>query len=159
MLVHFDIDRCFLPHQELQTSNRVCIYAPRFGAVRKVDIARSDNEFQGLHKLNLPMRPALAGEATLASTSEQPVGPINEVGTRPVLALVEKQTGIDLHNEQAVSPQSTTGSSHTRIFPTFARALSPPKTSRFLPSVCSRQSLGPASRRSKSRWKESGPRP
>jgi uncharacterized repeat protein (TIGR01451 family) len=83
-----------------KTSNRVCIYAPRFGAVRKVDIARSDNEFQGLYKVNQPIRPGLAGEAQLASTSAQPLGPIGEVGTKPVLALIEKQTGIDLHNEQ-----------------------------------------------------------
>ena len=57
--VHYDtIDGRTL----FQTSNRVCIYAPRFGAVRKVDVAHSDNDFEGLHKLNQPIRPSLANE-------------------------------------------------------------------------------------------------
>jgi uncharacterized repeat protein (TIGR01451 family) len=98
--VHYDtIDGRTL----FQTSNRVCIYAPRFGAVRKVDVAHSDNDFEGLHKLNQPIRPSLANEWQPASTSSQPLGPIGEVGTRPVIALVEKQTGIDLHNEQSLA--------------------------------------------------------
>jgi len=98
--VHYDtIDGRTL----FQTSNRVCIYAPRFGAVRKVDVAHSDNDFEGLYKLNQPIRPSLAGESEPAATSSQPLAPIGEVGTRPVLALVEKQTGIDLHNEQSLA--------------------------------------------------------
>lgn len=98
--VHYDtIDGRTL----FQTSNRVCIYAPRFAAVRKVDLAREGNEFEGLYKVNQPVRPSLANENEFASTSEQPLGPIGEVGVRPVLALVEKQKGIDLHNEQTLA--------------------------------------------------------
>lgn len=99
-IVHFDtIDGRTL----VQTSNRVCIYAPRFAVVRKVDLAREGNEFEGLHKVNQPVRASLANENELATTSEQPLGPIGEVGVKPVLALVDKQKGIDLYNEQALA--------------------------------------------------------
>jgi uncharacterized repeat protein (TIGR01451 family) len=87
----------------VQPSNRVCIYAPRFGVVRKVDLSCEENELESLHKVNQPVRASLANEDESARASAQPVGPIDEVGLKPVLALVDKQKGIDLSNRQTLS--------------------------------------------------------
>ncbi len=87
----------------VKTTNRVCIYAPRFGVVRKVDLAREGNEFEELYKVNQPIRPGQAGENQLASTSAQDQGAIDEAGVKPPIALVEKQQGIDLSNQQALA--------------------------------------------------------
>ena len=65
--------------------------------------ARSDNEFQGLNKLNLPMRPGVAGENELASTSAQPLNRRRPSGPSRSAGVGRKQTGIDLHNEQTLA--------------------------------------------------------
>jgi uncharacterized repeat protein (TIGR01451 family) len=98
--VHYDtIDGRTL----VQPSNRVCIYAPRFGVVRKVDLAREGDELEALHKVNQPVRASLANESELATASAQPVGPIDEVGLKPVLALVDKQKGVEWSNRQVLA--------------------------------------------------------
>lgn len=87
----------------VKTTNRVCIYAPRFAVVRKVDLAREGNEFEGLYKVNQPVRASQADEHELATTSAQDQGPIDEAGVKPVIALVDKQRGIDLSNQQTLA--------------------------------------------------------
>jgi len=99
-IVHFDtIDG----QTGVVASNRVCIYAPRFASVRKVDVTHDDDQFEQVNKLNEPIALHQEDLAELAASSEQPEQAIGAVGARPTIALVEKQKGIDLTNEQGAA--------------------------------------------------------
>ena len=66
----------------IEPSNRVHLYAPRFGAVRRVSGVQ-----QNLHRdqplgAMLPVQPGLNEENLLASTAVQPLQPIGDVGIK-----------------------------------------------------------------------------
>ncbi len=87
----------------VEPTNKVCIYAPRFAAVRRVDTPFSGNEFEGLNKAVVKQQPNQAAEPNPALTTMQPVQPIGEIASRPLLALVDEQKGVQLGGEMLVA--------------------------------------------------------
>jgi uncharacterized repeat protein (TIGR01451 family) len=68
----------------VEPSNRVAIYAPRFGAVRKVTAALQSHKGETLVAVDQPVRPVLHEEEQIATTALQPVQPVGEIGTKPI---------------------------------------------------------------------------
>jgi len=102
-LVHYDtIDG----RTVVEPSNRVCIYAPRFAAVRKMDIPFADAEWAGPVRIDQPIKPSQADESQPPVTSAQDVQPNGEIGTKRANAAVELQKGIDLAGIQAIAAVS-----------------------------------------------------
>jgi uncharacterized repeat protein (TIGR01451 family) len=80
-LVHYDtIDG----RTVVEPSNRVVIYAPRFGAVRQVTSPMGSHQDQGLVQADKPTGPIQYEEGQLAGTALQPVQPVGEIGTKLV---------------------------------------------------------------------------
>jgi uncharacterized repeat protein (TIGR01451 family) len=90
---HFDTidDRTIV-----QPTNHVCIYAPRFAAVRKVDTPFGENKLEMLNGVALKQNPHQADEANLAKTAMQPVQPIGAIEDQRGIAIERQQPGIDL---------------------------------------------------------------
>ncbi len=78
-IVHFDtIDGQTL----VQPSNRVCLYAPRFAAVRRVSTVHEGQSKEHVIGYHLPVKANIHEEDQLATNAVQPVAPIGEIGTR-----------------------------------------------------------------------------
>ena len=60
----------------VKPTNKVCIYAPRFAAVRKVDTPFGGNQIEGANKIALGQHVHQADETNLAETAMQPVEPV-----------------------------------------------------------------------------------
>ena len=89
----------------VEPSNRVCIYAaPRFAAVRKVDVPYDDSQFEGPVPITQPIKPSSADESQGTFVADQPLEPFaGEVGSRGPNAIVERQRGIDLGGIQGLA--------------------------------------------------------
>ncbi len=87
----------------VEPTNKVCIYAPRFAAVRKVDTPFSGNEFEGLNKAMVKQKANQEDELNIASTAMAPVPPIGAISARPSLALVDEQKFVQLGGETIVA--------------------------------------------------------
>lgn len=84
-IVHYDtIDG----RTVVEPSNRVALYAPRFGAVRQVTAAVASHQEQGLVQVDKPAGPVQYEEDQLATTALQPIQPVGEIGTK--LISIEK---------------------------------------------------------------------
>lgn len=68
----------------VKPSNRVCIYSPRFGAVRKVSSVQQSDQFEQVVEAEKPLRPGREEEIVPATTVVQPLQPLGEVAVRPV---------------------------------------------------------------------------
>lgn len=66
----------------IKPSNRVCLYAPRFGAVRKVNSVIENLQNDQLTALSQPVLPQLNQEDRLATTAVQPLEPRGGISTR-----------------------------------------------------------------------------
>jgi uncharacterized repeat protein (TIGR01451 family) len=76
---------------EIKPSNRVCLYAPRFAAVRHVTSVVENLQNDQLTAVSLPVMPQLNQEDRLAKSATQPVRPEGEIST--------KQLSIERTNE------------------------------------------------------------
>jgi uncharacterized repeat protein (TIGR01451 family) len=76
---------------EIKPSNRVCLYAPRFAAVRHVTSVVENLQNDQLTAVSLPVMPQLNQEDRLANTAVQPIRPEGEIST--------KQPSIERTNE------------------------------------------------------------
>jgi uncharacterized repeat protein (TIGR01451 family) len=75
----------------IKPSNRVCLYAPRFGAVRKVESVLQNEQADQLVAARLGVIPQLNQEERLATTAVQPEQPLGEIATRqPSIERVEE---------------------------------------------------------------------
>ncbi|HEY2147581.1 MAG TPA: hypothetical protein VGH32_06570, partial [Pirellulales bacterium] len=80
----------------VKPTNKVCIYAPRFAAVRKVDLPFGGNQIEGANKIALG-QPALQADVTnLAETAMQPVEAMGAIKDQRGIAWVREQPPIDL---------------------------------------------------------------
>jgi uncharacterized repeat protein (TIGR01451 family) len=80
----------------VKPTNKVCIYAPRFAAVRKVDLPFGGDQIEGANKIALG-QPALHADVTnLADTAMQPVPAIAAIKDQRGIAWVREQPPIDL---------------------------------------------------------------
>ncbi len=66
----------------IKPSNQVCLYSPRFGAVRKVESVIQNEQQDQLVAARLGVKPYLNQEDRLATTAVQPLRPEGEIGTR-----------------------------------------------------------------------------
>lgn len=79
-IVHFDtLDGRVL----VQPSNRVCLYAPRFGAVRRVVNAVADQQRIRLGAMVEDIQPVRADEVLEPSTTLQNLSPVAKIGQLP----------------------------------------------------------------------------
>ncbi|MEM6329648.1 MAG: hypothetical protein AAF790_05300 [Planctomycetota bacterium] len=72
-------------------SNRVCIYAPRFGAVRRVVNASESLNRELINVFEDDMALAVAEREDLASTTLQQVPPVTKIGENPAGLLINRQ--------------------------------------------------------------------
>jgi uncharacterized repeat protein (TIGR01451 family) len=91
-VAHYDtLDGCTL----VQPSNRVCIYAPRFGAVRVVSRIAAGEQVQVTRGAVLPVQPVRNDDLQIANTNlqnEQPIG--GRLGMLPEAYLARQHEGL-----------------------------------------------------------------
>lgn len=98
-IAHYDTldgDRVVAP------SNKVCIYAPRFSVVRRVDSLRAHERHARVAGFEYPMKPNLHAENQVATTSIQPIQPIGQIGAKNPSINRERQQAGGVINEQIV---------------------------------------------------------
>lgn len=86
--------------REVEASNKVCIYAPRFAAVRQVRGLREHEQRDFVGRIHLPVAAALNEETLLASQLNQPLQPVGRVGTKRSSTFRERNAGVPLENTQ-----------------------------------------------------------
>ncbi|MDX1961627.1 MAG: hypothetical protein SFX18_00650 [Pirellulales bacterium] len=96
-VVHYDSEdgRVYV-----EPSNRVCIYAPRFAAVRRVDGLFAENQLVKAGGVDRPLGPELVNEKLLASTKVQPLAPVEDLGAKQTNIYEGQNHGIPLIGEQ-----------------------------------------------------------
>jgi uncharacterized repeat protein (TIGR01451 family) len=75
----------------IEPSNRVCLYSPRFGAVRQVVGLVANEERQRLGGIHMPVQPQIPTTRQLVGSTTQDVEPGDQIGARPAVALRTKQ--------------------------------------------------------------------
>jgi uncharacterized repeat protein (TIGR01451 family) len=82
----------------VQPSNRVCIYAPRFAAVRKVSGVQEQERHLRSWRLDGETIPVAADDLKIPTDVNQPVGTVRQVGTKLANELDERTRGVGLDN-------------------------------------------------------------
>ncbi|HEV2973318.1 MAG TPA: hypothetical protein VGY55_25345 [Pirellulales bacterium] len=82
----------------VEPTNKVCLYAPRFAAVRKVDTPFDGHQLEEASGIAIREGLHQANEANLARSAMQPLEPIGAIEDKQSIALVKQQPGIDLSN-------------------------------------------------------------
>jgi uncharacterized repeat protein (TIGR01451 family) len=77
-------------------SNRVCLYAPRFAAVRQVALAYGENQLVRAGGIDMPIGAVPQLTVQPVTTALQPVQPIGETANRSPVTFLEKQPPIGL---------------------------------------------------------------
>lgn len=77
----------------IEPSNRVCLYSPRFAAVRKVTSIIENEQREQLTAVALPIKPILHQDDQLATTTIQPIQPEGEIGSKQ-LSVQRVQEGV-----------------------------------------------------------------
>ncbi len=88
----------------VEPSNRVCIYAPRFSAVRKVVGVVQNEQTDRLGDINKPLQLVSCDETQGPVSSKQQIQPVRNTGERPPLAFISEQG--DSAVSTAVGPRS-----------------------------------------------------
>ncbi len=83
----------------IEQSNRVCIYAPRFACVRKVDPIISSQQNEAAVGTHAPQPPLQGSETKIATTTLQQTPPIGEIGIRRPILLRERNPAAVAINE------------------------------------------------------------
>ena len=82
------------PRQLIQPSNRVCLYAPRFLAVRKVTSVVQNQQNEKAGGTELPVAVVQEEERLLADAATQPLQPLADVGVRQLsIARLQEPAG------------------------------------------------------------------
>ncbi len=88
----------------VEPSNRICIYAPRFSAVRSVVGVLQNDQIDRLGDINKPVQLVRFDEIQEPVSSKQHIQPIRRTGEQPPLAFISKQG--DGAVSKAVGPRS-----------------------------------------------------
>ena len=75
---------------------RVCIYAPRFAAVRQVIVPYDENQQVKAGGVEMPIKLVRQDEVQPVTTTVQPLQPIQEIGNRSPVTFLERQPAIGL---------------------------------------------------------------
>jgi uncharacterized repeat protein (TIGR01451 family) len=81
-------------------SNRVCIYAPRFAAVRKVYGIMEHDYHQGSAGVAQDMRMERFDDVNQATTVVQPVQPVRDIGIKTAVTFEEQQRLLNVDNTE-----------------------------------------------------------
>ncbi len=98
-VVHYDT---VAGRTEVQPSNRVCVYAPRFAAVRKVYGVVQHDAHEQVSGIDYPMPVDGLGDVQRATTAVQPLPPGVKRGTSALSAFRERTPSTGLENSQAL---------------------------------------------------------
>jgi uncharacterized repeat protein (TIGR01451 family) len=80
----------------VKPSCRVCIYSPRFAAVRQVTLAYGDNQLVKAGGVDMPIGPVPELEVQPVTTALQPVHPVGEIGERAPITFLDHTPPIGL---------------------------------------------------------------
>ncbi|HTQ40964.1 MAG TPA: hypothetical protein VMJ32_18255, partial [Pirellulales bacterium] len=80
----------------VKPSCRVCIYSPRFAAVRQVTLAYGDNQLVRAGGVDMPIGPVPQQEVQPVTTALQPVQPVGEIGQRAPVTFLERTPPVGL---------------------------------------------------------------
>jgi uncharacterized repeat protein (TIGR01451 family) len=80
----------------VKPSCRVCLYSPRFAAVRQVTLAYGDNQLVRAGGVDMPIGPVPEKEIQPVTTALQPVQPVGEIGERAPITFLEHTPPIGL---------------------------------------------------------------
>lgn len=89
--------------RRIQASNRVCIYAPRFGSVRKTYGISSNANVQQLAGVDSQVAMVEIEEVDITSTTLQNLQPRGQVGSKAPSTYRERTRGMELENRVASS--------------------------------------------------------
>ncbi len=78
-------------HRLIEPSNQVCIYAPRFGAVRQVVGLVATEERQQLGGVYLPVQAGIPTTYQPVGSAKQNIQPNDQIGARPAVAMRTRQ--------------------------------------------------------------------
>ena len=87
-------------HVEVVPSNEVCLYAPRFAAVRKVAGVVLHEQHQRMAGVEKDLAPILSAETQIATTVIQPQEPVLNVAFNGLNRFRDKTRGTELDNAQ-----------------------------------------------------------
>jgi len=88
--------------REVEASNKVCIYAPRFAAVRQVRGITQHEQHDLIGRIHLPVAATQHEEAQLASQLNQPLQPLGRIGSKRASAFRERNAGVPLDSAVGV---------------------------------------------------------
>jgi uncharacterized repeat protein (TIGR01451 family) len=88
---------------EVSPSNRVHIYAPRFGAVRRVDDVQANQAGERVAGFEKPIKLNRHDDLGVATTAIQPVQPHGEIGSKAASIYRERQQGGGLEHRTQVA--------------------------------------------------------
>ncbi len=99
-VVHYDtLDG----HTHIEPTNRVCVYAPRFAAARKIYGVLQYNQLDRVAGVAQPLPPEGLGEVQIATTAVQPVQPELNLGTEAASGLRERTPPVLVDNAQGLT--------------------------------------------------------
>ena len=99
-IAHFDT---LAGERRIEASNRVCIYAPRFGSVRKTYGIASNANFQQLAGVDNQVAMVEIEEVDITSTTLQQLQPRGQVGSKSPSTFRDRTRGMELENRVASS--------------------------------------------------------
>jgi len=88
----------------IEPSNKVCIYAPRFASVRKIDPAGLSEQVVNSSGAQSPLKAIVDADLGIPTTALQQLPPKTDIATRRPIALRDRQRHHTLANE--LSPRS-----------------------------------------------------
>jgi uncharacterized repeat protein (TIGR01451 family) len=91
----------------VEPSNRVCLYAPRFAAVRKVFGVSAHEQHDRSIDVDRPTRLVQGEFSQLATTAIQPLQPVGQVGRRQVTIYRDRLMGVGVDNAQRLTEFAT----------------------------------------------------
>jgi uncharacterized repeat protein (TIGR01451 family) len=86
----------------VKPSCRVCIYAPRFAAVRQVTLAYGDNQLVRAGGVDMPVGPVPQLDIQPVASSMQPITPVGEIGARGPITFLDRTPPIGLISHTVV---------------------------------------------------------
>jgi uncharacterized repeat protein (TIGR01451 family) len=90
-------------HTCVEPSNRVCLYAPRFAAVRSVAGIVQHEQLEQMARITVPVGPEQSGTAELATTVLQPVQPRGQQAIKAGQMFRERNRTVGIENLQALA--------------------------------------------------------
>ncbi len=74
----------------VKPTNRVCIYAPRFAAVRQVTLPYGENQLVRAGGVDMPIGPVGQDDVQPVTTAVQPIQPVGELGHRGPVTFLDR---------------------------------------------------------------------